>query len=316
MFIDKAKVFIKSGDGGRGALSFKREKGIPFGGPDGGNGGRGGDIYIQGSFHKQSLEYYHHQKHFFASSGSAGENQNCTGKCAEPLYLVVPIGTEVYLENNNVTLDVVDEEPILLLKGGRGGTGNGSLKTSTNRAPNYTKPLEKGEEDTLHLTLKTAAHVGLVGYPNAGKSSFLNSFTNAESRVEPFPFSTIHPVLGTYKNIKFIDVPGLIEDSHKGRGMGIKFLQHIERCKILLLVTDIHDNPQEKTKIILQELKEYGIQKQIIILLNKVDLIDKQELNHMIYKLKKQTPYRIFFCSTKHNYGIKYIINHIEKILK
>lgn len=313
MFIDKAKITVRSGSGGNGIVSFKREKFLPFGGPNGGNGGRGGDVYLVGSPHMTNLQFYFHKRSFAAEDGGNGGAENCVGKSADPFYIKLPFGTEVYMENSNKTIEIIDENPILILKGGKGGVGNGQLKTSVNRAPTHKYPAEKGEEEILNLKLKTIAHIGLVGFPNAGKSSFLNSFTNAKSRVEPFPFSTVHPVLGTYNGIKFIDIPGIVKDAHKGKGMGITFLQHIERCKILLIIIDSSDNPLESMKVIMNELGVYGINLPWEIVLNKSDLLDKKGLKDLSEEFIKIYGKKPFVCSTKYNYGVSYILRKIIK---
>ena len=285
-FIDEAKIFVKSGDGGDGCLSFRREKYIEFGGPDGGNGGKGGDIIIEGTKSLNTLVDYRFQKHFKAQKGRGGAGRNRTGAAGKDMILKIPVGTEI-LQDDEILADIINDEKMILFPGGEGGKGNINFKSSTNRAPRKTTPGEKGYEAEVVLRLKILADAGLVGFPNAGKSSLLRKISAAKPKVADYPFTTLDPKLGVVRKgdeeIVVADIPGLIEDAHVGSGLGFKFLKHIERCHSLIHVIDITNEDLVKSyNTIINELKSYDedlVNKNKIIVLNKCDLLKKEEID-------------------------------------
>ena len=287
-FLDQVKIYIKAGDGGSGSPSFRREKFIEFGGPDGGDGGRGGSVILKSERNLNTLIDYRYQQHFKAKRGGDGRGKNQTGKGGEDLFLKVPIGTQVFEEDNKTLIyDFKKQhEEFVAANGGRGGFGNTRFKSSTNRAPKKFTKGTKGEEFWIWLQLKTIADIGIIGMPNAGKSSLLASITSARPKIANYKFTTLNPNLGVAmyddKEITLADIPGLIEGAHAGVGLGIKFLKHIERCKTLLHLIDINEeNLLENYKQVRNELKEYSkqlVKKEEIIVFNKIDLIDKKTL--------------------------------------
>ena len=302
-FLDQVKIFIKAGDGGSGSPSFRREKFIEFGGPDGGDGGKGGSIILTSERNLNTLIDYRYKQHFKAGRGGDGLGKNKTGKGGEDLYLKVPVGTQI-LEEDNKTLifDFKEEkEEFLVASGGKGGFGNTRFKSSTNRAPKKFTKGRKGEEFWIWLQLKTIADIGIIGLPNAGKSSLLASITRANPKIANYKFTTINPNLGVVryddKEVTLADIPGLIEGAHQGVGLGIKFLKHIERCKSLVHLIDVNqEDLSEAYKQVRNELKKYSkdlIYKKEIVVLNKIDLIDKKTLkdkkNYFERNIKKKT---------------------------
>jgi len=292
-FLDQVKIFVKAGDGGSGSPSFRREKFIEFGGPDGGDGGKGGSIILKAERNLNTLIDYRYQQHFKAKRGEDGKGKNQTGKGGKDLFLLVPIGTQIFEEDNKTLLFDFKKEKdeFMVAIGGKGGFGNTRFKSSTNRAPRkFTKGL-KGEEFCISLQLKTIADIGIIGLPNAGKSSLLASITSANPKIANYKFTTINPNLGVAmyddKEITLADIPGLIEGAHNGVGLGIKFLKHVERCKTLLHLIDVTEEDLIKSyKQIRKELREYSrelLRKKEIIVLNKVDLLSKAE-----FKVKKK----------------------------
>jgi len=285
MFVDRVRILIRSGAGGKGAISFLREKFKPNGGPAGGDGGKGGNIYFKGNRNLNTLAFFKYTKTFQAENGSPGEKQNRTGKDGQDLYLDVPLGTEIILENGT-KFDIIDENPVMILMGGKGGIGNAKLATSINQTPRYTIPNGTREESYAFLNLKIIGDIGLVGKPNAGKSSFITSITNSKSIVADYEFTTTQPHLGTYRELVFVDIPGIIEGASQGKGMGLKFLSHIERCKLLLIIIDINDEPLKTLEMLLKEMSEYGIKKNFLVVLNKIDIcknlstVEKELINH------------------------------------
>ena len=265
-FLDQAKINLKAGNGGSGSASFRREKYVEFGGPDGGDGGDGGSILFEAERNLNTLIDYRYSQHFKAKNGNNGSKKNKTGANGEDLILKVPVGTQIYEEDNNTIIYDFknNKEKYLVASGGRGGLGNVRFKSSTNRAPRKKTNGKNGEEFWVWLQLKIIADVGIVGLPNAGKSSLLAALTRAKPKIANYPFTTINPNLGvTYYNNKEVtlaDIPGLVEGAHKGVGLGDKFLRHIERCKILLHLIDItEDNLVESYKKIRSELKSYDL---------------------------------------------------------
>ena len=263
-FLDEAKIFVKSGDGGSGCASFRREKFVEFGGPNGGNGGKGGDIIIKSTDNLNTLIDYKYKQHIIASNGSSGMKNNKTGKNAKNIVIKVPTGTEILLDDKKTLIKDLSKnnQEITVAFGGEGGLGNTNFKSSTNRSPRKFTKGEKGEEKWVFLKLKIIADIGIIGLPNAGKSTFLKKISGAKPKIGDYPFTTLTPNIGVAffedKEIIFADIPGIIEDAHKGKGLGINFLSHIERCKILLHLIDIKEkNFLNNYKIIRNELKKY-----------------------------------------------------------
>ena len=293
-FLDQVKIFVKAGTGGSGSASMRREKFIEFGGPDGGNGGKGASIIIKSERNLNTLIDYRYTQHFKAERGQDGMSKNKSGKSGKNLYLRVPIGTQLLEEDNKTLLFdfKLEKEEFVVANGGRGGLGNTNFKTSTNRAPRKFTKGQEGEEFWIWLQLKTIADIGIIGLPNAGKSSLLAAVTNANPKIANYKFTTINPNLGVAeyddKEITIADIPGLIEGAHKGTGLGIKFLKHIERCKTLIHMIDITDkNLESSYKQIKNEISKYSkelLKKKEIIILNKTDLIEKE----MVEKIKKK----------------------------
>ena len=297
-FLDQAKINIKAGNGGSGSASFRREKFVEFGGPDGGDGGHGGSIIFEAERNLNTLIDYRYAQHFKAENGKPGSKRNKTGANGKDLILKIPVGTQVYEEDNNTLIYDFkkNKERYLLASGGKGGLGNVRFKSSTNRAPRKKTNGKYGEEFWIWLQLKIIADVGIIGLPNAGKSSLLAALTRAKPKIANYPFTPINPNLGvTYYNNKEVtlaDIPGLVEGAHKGVGLGDKFLRHIERCKILLHLVDLTENDLvENYQKIRSELKNYDqslSKKKEIIYLNKSDLIKKDDLNEKIASFKKR----------------------------
>ena len=287
-FLDQAKIYIKAGDGGSGSASFRREKFVEFGGPDGGDGGNGGSIIFESDGNLNTLIDFRYAQHFKAQFGKPGSKRNMTGANGKDLILKVPVGTQIYEEDNNTLIFdfVKSKERYLLAAGGRGGLGNVRFKSSTNRAPKKKTKGKIGEEFWDLVTIKSTVDIGIIGKPNAGKSSLLAALTRANFKIANYPFTTINPNLGvTYydgKEITLADIPGLVEGAHKGIGLGDKFLRHIERCKVLLHLIDLsEDNPANTYKQIIKELSSYDKklnEKKEIIFFNKSDLFNEKQI--------------------------------------
>lgn len=297
-FLDQAKIFVRSGAGGPGAVSFRREKFIEFGGPDGGDGGKGGDIVFEAVPGLNTLIDFRYTQHFRAPRGKGGAGSNRTGAGGDDLVIRVPVGTQILADDEERSLlaDLTREgERLVLLKGGMGGRGNASYKSSTNRAPRQHQTGEAGEEMWLWLRLKLLADVGLVGLPNAGKSTFLNSVTNASAKVGAYPFTTLRPQLGVvrHKGREFVvaDIPGLIEGAAEGAGIGDRFLGHVERTRLLLHLVDASaDDPAEAYRIVRDELAAYGAGLELkleIVALSKADLLDAKQLKKVMRAVEK-----------------------------
>ena len=307
-FLDQVKIYIKAGNGGDGSPSFRREKFIEFGGPDGGDGGKGGSVILKAEQNLNTLIDFRYQQHHKAKRGENGAGQNRTGKSGEDLILKVPLGTQVFEEDNKTLIydfTKISEE-FIAAAGGKGGLGNTRFKSSTNRAPRKFTKGTRGEEFTIWLQLKTIADIGIIGLPNAGKSSLLASVTNANPKIANYQFTTLNPNLGVAsydnKEITIADIPGLVEGAHKGTGLGIQFLKHIERCKSLLHLIDITSEDLKKSyQQVKNELKKYSnklTKKKELIVLNKIDLIDEKEVNHIIKDFKKNTKSEVVAVST------------------
>ena len=307
-FLDQVKIFIKAGDGGSGSPSFRREKFIEFGGPDGGDGGKGGSIILKAERNLNTLIDYRYQQHFKAKRGGNGKGKNQTGKGGDDLYLKVPIGTQIFEEDNQTLIFDFkrEDDKFVAASGGKGGFGNTRFKSSTNRAPKKFTKGTKGEEFWIWLQLKTIADIGIIGLPNAGKSSLLASITSATPKIANYKFTTLNPNLGVavYDDTEIIlaDIPGLIEGAHTGVGLGIKFLKHIERCKTLLHLIDVNEDDLINIyKQVRSELKEYSkdlIKKEELVVFNKIDLIDKKTLNEKIKKFENKIKKKVLTLST------------------
>ena len=307
-FLDQVKIYVKAGNGGDGSPSFRREKFIEFGGPDGGDGGKGGSVILRAERNLNTLVDYRFQQHHKAKRGENGSGQNRTGKNGEDLVLKVPLGTQVFEEDNKTLIfDFMNiEEKFIVASGGKGGLGNTRFKSSINRAPRkFTKGFI-GEEFVIWLQLKTIADIGIIGLPNAGKSSLLAALTNANPKIANYKFTTLNPNLGVTKydnkEITIADIPGLVEGAHKGTGLGIKFLKHIERCKSLLHLIDItNDDLKKSYKQIKNELKKYSTKlskKKELVILNKVDLMDNKDLKKIIKEFSKNTNSEVLTLTT------------------
>ena len=307
-FLDQVKIYIKAGNGGDGSPSFRREKFIEFGGPDGGDGGNGGSIILRAERNLNTLIDYRYQQHHKAKRGDNGAGQNRTGKGGENLILKVPLGTQVFEEDNKTLIyDFVKVgEEFVVAKGGKGGLGNTRFKSSTNRAPRKFTKGSLGEEYTIWLQLKTIADIGIIGLPNAGKSSLLAAMTNASPKIANYQFTTLNPNLGVAvyddKEITVADIPGLIEGAHKGTGLGIQFLKHVERCKSLLHMIDITNEDIKKSyNQVKNELKKYSkklSKKKELVVLNKIDLIDKKKMRDIVDNFSKNSKSEIITVST------------------
>jgi GTP-binding protein len=321
-FLDQAKIFVRSGAGGPGAVSFRREKFIEFGGPDGGDGGKGGDVVFEAVPGLNTLIDFRYTQHFRAPRGKGGAGSNRTGAGGGDLVIEVPVGTQILADDEERSLlaDLTEVgQRIVLLKGGMGGRGNASYKSSTNRAPRQHQTGEAGEEMWVWLRLKLLADLGLVGLPNAGKSTFLNSVSNASAKVGDYPFTTLRPQLGVvrHKGREFVvaDIPGLIEGAAEGAGIGDRFLGHVERTRLLLhLVDGSADAPVEAWRIVRGELDSYGAgldDKPEIIALTKADLLDSKKLGKLVKTLEKESSARVFPVSAPLEEGMEPLLDAI-----
>ena len=320
-FLDQAKVYMSSGEGGVGAVSFRREKYVEYGGPDGGNGGKGGDIIVEAVAGLNTLIDFRYTQHFRAPRGKGGAGRNQTGAGGKDLVIKVPLGTQILSDDREHVLADFTEigQRQIFLKGGDGGRGNLSYKTSTNRAPRQHGMGWPGEEAWVWLRLKLLADAGLLGLPNAGKSTFINAVTNANAKVGDYPFTTTRPQLGvvSHQGREFVvaDIPGLIEGAADGAGIGDRFLGHIERCRVLLhLVDATGDDPVKAWRIVRAELAAYGadlIDKTEVIGLNKVDALDPAEVKKLITKLKRATKSEVLPMSGASGEGLPTVLDRL-----
>ena len=316
-FLDQAKIFVKAGDGGSGSASFRREKFIEFGGPDGGDGGRGGSIICVADKNLNTLIDFRYQQHFKAEKGQDGKGKKKTGKSGKDLILKVPVGTQILEEDNNTLIEDLteSEKKINIANGGKGGLGNVRFKSSTNRSPRKKTDGENGESFWIWLQLKVIADIGIVGMPNSGKSSLLSALTSARPKIANYPFTTINPSLGVanYNNKEVIlaDIPGLIEGAHEGIGLGDKFLRHIERCNNILHLIDItNNNLLEDYSKVRKELFKYSnklTKKREIIVFNKIDMVNNEEINKKIDIFNKKVKKKIYTISALKHKGLKTI---------
>ncbi len=313
-FLDQAKIYIQSGDGGAGCVSFRREKYIEFGGPNGGDGGKGGNVWVKAVPNLNTLIDFRYKQHFKAPKGMHGMGSDKAGPKGEDVIISVPIGTEILAEDGETLIvDMVEPgQTFLLAKGGDGGRGNAQFKSSTNQAPRYAEPGWPGEEKWVWLKLKVIADVGLIGLPNAGKSTLLSSLTKARPKIADYPFTTLHPNLGVAwideTEIVLADIPGLIEGASEGVGLGDKFLKHVERCFAFMHLIDItSENVVKDYKTIRKELGLYNqklLDKPEIVVLNKADAIDEKEAKKIAKKLEKAAGKKIFVISSIAKIGI------------
>ncbi len=325
-FLDQAKIYIKAGNGGSGSASFRREKFIEYGGPDGGDGGDGGSIIVQSDRNLNTLIDYRYAQHFKAKHGKPGSKRNKTGANGEDLILKVPVGTQIYEDDNNTLIYdfTKNKEKYLVASGGKGGLGNVRFKSSTNRAPKRKTSGKPGEEFWIWFQLKVIADVGIIGKPNAGKSSLLAALTRAKPKIANYPFTTINPNLGVAyysgKEVTLADIPGLVEGAHKGVGLGDKFLRHIERCKVLLHLIDITESDLGNTyKKIKKELVSYDNKlstKKEIIFFNKSDLVSDEEVENKLSDFKKKVKLKYEVISLFSNKDVqkikKYLIKYVN----
>lgn len=324
-FLDLAKVYIKSGNGGAGCLSFRREKYIEFGGPDGGNGGKGGDVIVEASDTLNTLIDYQYQQHFSAKSGEHGKGQLKSGQHAADIILKVPVGTEVLDEDMETILaDMMTVgQRVTLLRGGDGGFGNAHYKTPTNQAPRKVTKGWPGAEMVIWLRLKLIADAGIIGLPNAGKSTFLSASSAAKPKIADYPFTTLHPNLGVVKagdaDFVLADIPGLIEGAHEGRGLGDQFLGHVERCAVLLHLIDINEDICAVYDVIRNELSEYGADldtKPEIIALNKADTLPPDEAKEKQDALAQHTGQDIHLISGVARTGVQNVLYALKDVIK
>jgi GTPase len=320
-FLDQAKVFIKSGDGGQGAVSFRREKFVEYGGPDGGNGGKGGDIIFEAVPGLNTLIDFRYTQHFRAPRGKGGAGRNRTGAGGDDLVIRVPVGTQIISDDKEHVLADFTEAGVqkVFLRGGDGGRGNMSYKTSTNRAPRQHGTGWPGEEMYVWLRLKLLADAGLLGLPNAGKSTFINAVSNANAKVGDYPFTTLRPQLGvvSHSNREFVlaDIPGLIEGAADGAGVGDRFLGHIERCRVLLhLVDATGDDPVGAWRTVRREIEAYGgglTDKAEVIGLNKIDALEPAEVKKLAAKLKRASKAEVMPLSGAGGDGVEAVLDRL-----
>ena len=325
-FLDQARVFIKSGVGGGGAVSFRREKYIEFGGPDGGNGGRGGDVIVKCVDGLNTLIDYRFIQHFKAQTGVHGMGRDKSGKDGEDIILKVPVGTQVLEEDNETIIADLTKigQEVILLSGGNGGFGNAYFKSAKNQSPRHANPGLEGAEKWVWLRLKLIADAGLVGLPNAGKSTFLSVVSAAKPKIADYPFTTLHPNLGVVKigehDFVLADIPGLIEGAHEGSGIGDRFLGHVERTRVLIhLIDGTQEDVVKAYRIIRGELKAYGhglAEKQEIIVLNKIDALSEKEIKKKQKALKEITDEEILLVSGVTHKGVDEVLFEIVKLIK
>jgi GTPase len=322
-FLDQAKIYIASGAGGAGCVSFRREKFIEFGGPDGGDGGKGGDVWVECVANLNTLIDYRYRQHFKAQSGTGGMGQNRSGPSGEDAVIAVPPGTQVFAEDQESLLGEVLKpgDRVRLARGGNGGFGNAHFKSSTNRAPRHANPGQPCEELTVWLRLKLIADAGIVGLPNAGKSTFLATVSAAKPKIADYPFTTLHPNLGVVREagLDFVlaDIPGLIEGAHEGAGLGTRFLGHVERCRVLLhLVDATQDDITGAYRTVRAELKAYGgelTKKKEIVALSKCDALDEATLAVKAAELKSAARKKPLMLSAVAGKGVKEVLTAVAR---
>lgn len=326
-FLDQTKIYLRAGNGGAGAVSFRREKFIEYGGPDGGDGGRGGDIWVEAANGLNTLIDYRFQQHFKGGTGGHGMGQNRHGADGKTITLKVPVGTQVYDEDNETLLLDLDQagQRVLLAKGGNGGFGNAYFKSSVNRAPYHANPGLDGEERTVWLRLKLIADAGLIGMPNAGKSTFLRAVSAATPKVAAYPFTTLHPHLGVVsigdsERIVLADIPGLIEGAAEGAGLGTRFLGHVERCAALVhLIDATSESATEAYRTVRHELEAYGgglADKPEIVALNKIDALTPAEANRKRAALARAVGKEVRLVSGVSGAGVRELTHEIGDLVR
>jgi GTP-binding protein len=325
-FLDQAKVYIRSGDGGAGAVAFRREKFIEFGGPDGGDGGRGGDVWAEAVDGLNTLIDYRYQQHFKAKTGGHGMGRDRHGANGADVVLKVPVGTQILEADNETLIADLSElgERVRLAEGGNGGFGNAHFKSSTNRAPRRANPGQEGRERWIWLRLKLIADIGIVGLPNAGKSTLLARVSAAKPKIADYPFTTLHPNLGVvrHKGVEFVlaDIPGLIEGAHEGAGLGHRFLGHVERCGVLIHLVDVtHENVAEAYRTIRAELQAYSpllAAKPEIVVLNKCDALDEPAIKAKARALKKAAKVEPRRMSGATGHGVRDVMREAYKVMR
>ncbi len=322
MLIDDVTILVSAGKGGDGAITYRKEKFVPRGGPDGGNGGRGGSISVLGVSSIDALKQFRYRKEIKADNGEGGKSKKMHGKNAENLVIRVPVGSIIRdLEDDTVVWEVTAPgEEFVLVRGGRGGRGNHEFRTSENKTPDFAEEGRRGQSRTLHINLQFIADVGLIGLPSAGKSSLLNVLTNADVKIGAYDFTTLEPHLGVSDRIVIADIPGLIEGAHEGKGLGIKFLKHIEKTSLLLHCIDSTiENVEQSYKVIRKELEEYSqnlAEKREIILLTKSDLIDDEKELKEKTKILKRFTKNILVCSIADDASIEKLKATLQKEVK
>ena len=324
-FLDEAKVYVRSGDGGNGCVSFRREKFIEFGGPNGGDGGKGGDVIVQAVDGLNTLIDYRYQQHFKAKNGGAGMGKDRHGANGDHVVLAVPAGTQVYEEDGQTLLADLGAvgQRVVLSRGGNGGFGNAHFKTSTNRAPRHANPGQPGEELTIRLRLKLIADAGIIGLPNAGKSTFLAAVSAARPKIADYPFTTLRPQLGVAAidghELVLADIPGLIEGAHEGSGLGDRFLGHVERCRVLLhLVDGTGEHAGEAYETVRAELAAYGQglgEKPEIVALNKADALTPRELKQRLAQLERAAGKRPLVLSAVTGAGVTEVLRALRAVI-
>jgi GTP-binding protein len=324
-FLDEAKVYIRSGDGGNGCLSFRREKFIEFGGPNGGNGGRGGDVVVITVDGLNTLIDYRYQQHYTAQNGRPGMGKDRHGASGADVVMKVPVGTQIYEEDGETLLADLTRlgQQAVLAKGGNGGFGNAHFKSSTNRAPRHTNPGQPGEERTIRLRLKLIADAGIVGLPNAGKSTFLAAVSAARPKIADYPFTTLHPQLGVVgvdgREFVLADIPGLIEGAHEGLGLGDRFLGHVERCRVILhLVDGTGEHAGKAYETVRTELEAYGgglAEKAEVVALNKADALTPEALKQQVARLKRAAGRTPLVVSAATGAGVPEVLRALIKVI-
>src|SRR5215475_7883419 len=324
-FLDEAKVYVRSGDGGNGCVSFRREKFIEFGGPNGGDGGKGGDVVVEAVDGLNTLIDYRYQQHFKAKNGRAGMGKDRHGASGQDIVLKVPAGTQIYEENGEVLLADLTEtgQRAVIARGGNGGFGNARFKSSTNRAPRHANPGQRGEERTIRLRLKLIADAGIVGLPNAGKSTFLAAVSAARPKIADYPFTTLHPQLGVVgidgREFVLADIPGLIEGAHEGAGLGDRFLGHIERCRVLLhLIDGTCEHAGKAYKTVRAELEAYDetlAEKMEVVALNKADALSAEDLKQQLARLKRAAKKTPLVVSAATRQGVDDVLRALLKVI-
>jgi GTPase len=324
-FLDEAKVYVRSGDGGNGCVSFRREKFIEFGGPNGGDGGKGGDVIVEAVNGLNTLIDYRYQQHFRAKNGGAGMGKDRHGASGDDILLKVPAGTQVYEEDGKTLLADLTQvgQRAVVARGGNGGFGNAYFKSSTNRAPRHANPGQPGEELTIRLHLKLIADAGIIGLPNAGKSTFLAAVSAAKPKIADYPFTTLHPQLGVVeidgREFVLADIPGLIEGAHEGTGLGDRFLGHVERCRVLLHIVDgTIEDAGLAYQTVRAELEAYGqglADKPEIVALNKADALTPEQLKQQSARLKRAAARKPLVVSAATGAGVPEVLRALLRII-